>query len=61
MKRTWRWVSDQFIQDVPEDSALCVFDCHKGQCTSKEWQTCERRLSNASGELMPADPDAAEK
>jgi len=51
--RAWRWIKNQIIQDVPKESALCEFDCRKGQCTIKEWETCERRLHNADGELMP--------
>jgi len=60
VKRAWRWVKDQIVQDVPEDSALCAFDCSKDQCTLEEWETCERRLTNAAGELMPEE-DASEK
>jgi hypothetical protein len=41
------------IQEVPGDIALCEFDCRKQQCTIKEWATCERRISGASGELKP--------
>ena len=48
------WVLNQIIQDVPEDIALCQFDCRKGQCSHGEWETCERRLSRAGSELMPA-------
>lgn len=54
IRRGWRWLRDQFVQNVPEDSALCEFDCRKGQCTMEEWQNCERRLNNAAGELMPS-------
>jgi predicted TIM-barrel fold metal-dependent hydrolase len=28
-------------------------DCRKGQCTTEEWEKCERRLRKAGGELMP--------
>jgi hypothetical protein len=47
-------VMREIVQDVPEDSALCEFDCKKGQCTQGEWATCERRMCRAQGELMPA-------
>jgi hypothetical protein len=50
----WRWLRNQFIQEVPEDSALCEFDCRKGQCRMEEWETCDRRLTKAAGELMPS-------
>ncbi|MGA7855576.1 MAG: hypothetical protein WCA15_19820 [Candidatus Acidiferrales bacterium] len=52
-RRLRRWVSNHAIQDVPGDIALCEFDCRKQQCTSKEWATCERRISGASGVLKP--------
>jgi len=50
----WRWLRNQIVQDVPEDSALCEFDCRKGQCTTEEWEGCDRRLNKAAGELMPS-------
>jgi hypothetical protein len=46
----WQWLQNQIIQTVPEDSALCEFDCSKCQCTLEEWQTCARRLNKAAGE-----------
>lgn len=50
LKRLW-------IKDVPEDIALCEFDCRKEQCHYDEWASCERRLTKAAGELMPASAD----
>jgi hypothetical protein len=52
--KLWHWLRDQIIQTVPEDSAICEFDCRKEQCTMDEWETCERRITKAAGELMPA-------
>ena len=37
-------VTDQIIQDVPSDIAVCEYDCRKSQCTLGEWETCEHRL-----------------
>jgi hypothetical protein len=54
LSRLSQWAKDWVAQDVPEDIALCAFDCSKGQCTLEEWESCERRLNNAAGELMPA-------
>jgi len=54
IRRLSQWVLNHIVQEVPEDSALCEFDCRKGQCTVSEWATCERRLCHAQGELMPA-------
>jgi hypothetical protein len=57
LTRLWRWVADQIVQDAPEGSELCAFDCKKGQCTHQEWETCQRRLHKAAGELMPANKE----
>jgi len=38
---------------VPEEIALCEFDCQKVNCTATEWKTCKRRIEKAAGELMP--------
>jgi len=51
-----RWLASKIVQDVPEDSALCEFDCERGQCTHQEWATCDRRINKAAGELWPAAP-----
>jgi hypothetical protein len=55
----WQWIKDQIVQDAPEEIALCEFDCHKQQCTEREWQTCPRRIAWAAGELMPAPETSA--
>ena len=39
------WVSDQIIQDVPSQIAMCEFDCRKTQCTSVEWEACKIRCA----------------
>lgn len=32
------------IETVPNDIALCEFDCRKTQCSFGEWESCARRL-----------------
>jgi len=54
------WVRRQIVEEVPEDSALCEFDCRKPQCHEGEWASCERRLQRAAGELMPEKKPEAE-
>ena len=54
------WVSRQFIREVPESDALCDYDCRKLQCREGEWETCERRLRRAAGELMPENKPSIE-
>ena len=51
--RSWQWVKSQVVGEVPKESELCEFDCRKQQCALGEWATCERRLHQAAGELMP--------
>ena len=55
-RRVWRFFMDQLVQDAPEADVLCEFDCRKKQCTLGEWETCERRVRRAAGELMPGEP-----
>ena len=50
MIRLWRWIKNRIVQDVPEEVALCEFECHKQQCTEREWQTCARRIASAAGD-----------
>jgi hypothetical protein len=57
--RGWQWLRDQILQEVPDEYALCEFDCRKSQCTLEEWKSCERRLSKAAGELMPLPRSAS--
>jgi hypothetical protein len=50
----WQRLKKHLIDDVPDDVALCEFDCRKSPCTYGEWAACKRRLSKAAGELMPS-------
>ncbi len=59
IRGVWRWLRNQIVQEVPEDSSLCEFDCRKGQCTMGEWESCDRRLNKAVGELMPSPRDGS--
>jgi len=47
-----RW-KDFLVDDVPDDLAICEFDCRKLRCTQGEWATCDRRITRALGELSP--------
>jgi hypothetical protein len=42
-----------FVDDVPDDLALCEFDCRQSQCNQQQWVTCNRRIGRARGELSP--------
>ena len=52
--RAWRFLVDQVVRDVPEEMALCEFDCRKPECNFSEWAACERRLARGAGEITPA-------
>jgi len=56
LRQFWQWFKRQWINDVPEDIAMCEFDCRKGQCLYDEWESCERRITRGAGELMPPAP-----
>jgi hypothetical protein len=53
-QRSWQSVRSEFVQTVPEEIALCEFDCRKVNCTVEEWKMCKRRIQKAAGELRPA-------
>jgi hypothetical protein len=38
-----RWIHNHIVQSVPEDIALCEYDCRKLECSMGEWEHCERR------------------
>ncbi len=39
------WLKGQWIGDVPDEIAVCEFDCRKMQCLSHEWENCPKRLA----------------
>jgi hypothetical protein len=47
MNRLWDWIKEQIVQEVPEDLAVCEFDCRcvlecrKNQCTPRELEMRE--------------------
>jgi hypothetical protein len=53
LQRLVQFVKRNIVGDVPDDIALCEFDCRQGQCKQGEWAACDRRISKASGELYP--------
>jgi hypothetical protein len=42
--RIWQRLRNSLVQEVPEEDAVCEFECHKLKCPYGEWATCERRL-----------------
>ena len=35
----------QPVTEVPEEIALCEFDCSKTECLQEDWANCTRRLA----------------
>ena len=33
----------RIVDEVPEDIAVCEFDCRKPDCRHGEWESCQRR------------------
>ena len=60
LRKVLEWSREQVIGDVPEDSAICEYDCREPECTGAEWKNCTRRLERAAGELMPAERSSLE-
>jgi len=53
----WDRLKSLLIADVPEDLAICEFDCRKNQCTYGEWATCHRRIDlQALSHPKPGEP-----
>ena len=40
--KPWQWVKG-LVQEVPEDVAVCEFECRKTTCLQGDWEACERR------------------
>ena len=57
-KTFWRWLKSQIATDVPEEAAVCEFECRKPECAQGEFDQCERRQNKAPGELTPKPPQA---
>jgi hypothetical protein len=47
-QRLWRQATDRLMETVPEDVAVCGFDCRSGSCTIRQWKTWERRIQKAA-------------
>lgn len=42
----WSSMLHLLVEDVPEELALCEFECRRCDCTWGQWLTCERRLQS---------------
>ena len=46
------WLKAQWVSEVPEDLAICEFECRKSQCSSDDWARCVRRVCNTPESLV---------
>ncbi len=40
-----RWLKAQWIAEVPDNLAICEFECRKSECSFDGWANCVRRFS----------------
>jgi hypothetical protein len=52
--RLARWLRNQ-VRTIPEDMAVCEFECSKTTCTWGDWKECQRRRMTVSGKIFGAD------
>ncbi|QJE95389.1 hypothetical protein [Luteolibacter luteus] len=38
-------LKENLVQTVPEEIAVCEFDCDHEECSPREWKHCLRRLT----------------
>lgn len=43
----------QIVEEVPDELAICEFECRKEQCYGADWLTCERRTGKGAGQWSP--------
>lgn len=43
------------VAEVPDDIAVCEFECSKTECRRGDWHRCERRLRAAADESQERD------
>ena len=48
----FHWLKAQWVAEVPDDLAICEFECRKSQCSSDDWAQCLLRVSNTRKELV---------
>ena len=41
-----RWLKAQLIAEVPDDLAICEFECRESECCFDGWANCVRRISH---------------
>lgn len=52
------FVKRQIVDEVPEDLAICEFECRRECCSEADWAACELRLRKGAGVLSPGSSAA---
>jgi len=47
-----RWLKAEWVAEVPDDLAVCEFECRKSRCSLDDWAQCVHRVSSARNELV---------
>lgn len=42
------WLRDRVVQPVPDKVAGCEYDCREPDCGAGDWESCPKRLREAS-------------
>ena len=50
-----RWLKAQWVAEVPDDLAICEFECRKSECSFDGWANCVRRISQTPREIRVAE------
>jgi hypothetical protein len=50
----FRWLKIA-VSEVPEDIAVCEFDCAETECRVGDWEHCKRRLQESPGQRPDQD------
>lgn len=49
-----RWLVHP-VSEVPEEIAVCEFDCRRTECLQGDWAKCERRLGKHAPQQQERD------
>jgi hypothetical protein len=52
LSRLWLRLKNEWIQDVPEEKAVCEFDCRKERCLFGDWSDCQWRFAHEALESV---------
>ena len=45
------WIKAKWVREVPDEIALCEFDCQMYNCREGGWGNCKRRMDYSAGDV----------